>query len=135
MHEGIGLPVSARCGGVAEAFRGMAQSVGSAAGMIVAFFCGTLFALLSPGIWGRLVSEGIAMGEREPNDVLWLLLIKSDFYALLLVAFIGAAALWRRGNLMEMARSPWIIFVTASLIGVCMSGVSGIVGRSGWFAS
>ncbi len=135
MHEGIGLPVSA---GVVVwlKFSGSWRNLSEVQrGMIVAFFCGTLFALLSPGIWGRLVSEGIAMGEREPNDVLWLLLIKSDFYALLLVAFIGAAALWRRGNLMEMARSPWIIFVTASLIGVCMSGVSGIVGRSGWFAS
>lgn len=134
MHEGFGLPVSIGvCAWLwlSGSWRKLSEAQ---RGMVKAFFIGTMFALLSPGIWGRFLSEGIGVGDRIPNDVWWLLMLKSDFYTLALVVFVVVMALCRRKRLVEMSRTPWIIFVVASLVSACMSGSSGIVGRSGWFA-
>lgn len=134
MHEGLGVSVSVGLCAWMWMSKPWRELSSVQRGMVISFFCGTLFALLSPGIWGRFIAEGFGVGERIPNDVLWLLLLKSDFYALSLVIFVAFMAVFRRHRLVEMSHTPWIIFVVASIVAACMSGSSGIVGRSGWFA-
>lgn len=135
MHEGLGLPVSAGlCVWLLLSGRWKRLSV-TQRGMIVAFFAGTLVVMSSPGIWRRFVSEGLMVGDRIPNDVVWVLLLKSDFYTLGLLAVIAVMAVCDMARLKELVRTPWIVYVTASLAGAFLSATSGIVGRSGWFAS
>lgn len=92
------------------------------------FFAGAVLCFFSPGIWGRFASERVA------DDPMWLLVAKSDFYALILVIVVAVEAVFRRARLMAAVRSPWLVFAVASLASMCMSAVGGIVGRSGWFA-
>ncbi len=95
------------------------------------FAVGSLWCFLSPGIWMRFGSLA------EPDDPLWLLLLKSDLIPMLLYLFLFAKALTVSGRheLMSRIRTPWMIFALASFGAFLFSAVSGIVGRSGWFAT
>lgn len=95
------------------------------------FVAGAAWCFFSPGIWSRLGADV------EPDDVLWLLLLKSDFLPLMLYVFLGFKACTRLGRreLKERAKTPWVVFAVASVGAFLFSAVSGIVGRSGWFAS
>ncbi len=95
------------------------------------FVAGAAWCFFSPGIWARLGSG------YEPDDELWLLLLKSDMIPMLLYAFIMVSVLTRKGRnrLSMMLKSPWAVFVIASFGSFLFSAVSGVVGRSGWFAT
>ena len=47
---------------------------------------------------------------------------------------IGLCFTKSRHAIMQSARTPWIIFAIAAIASMCFSAMSGIVGRSGWFA-
>lgn len=134
MHEGMGVPVAI---GImvwtllTGSFRYLTRVQ---RGIVIFFIVGAMLAFLSPGIWGRFFSLGTD-GHSKPNDPMWLLVLKSDFYVLILMAVIVIEALCDRKKLIEILRTPWTIFVVAAIVSACFSAVSGIVGRSGWFAS
>lgn len=95
-----------------------------------AFTIGCLAVLLSPGIWLRF----FRVSNRVPDDPMPLLLLKSDFLVLLLIAVIIIFKFYKKDSLNKLINSNWIIFATAAVISAMFSAVSGIVGRSGWFA-
>lgn len=99
----------------------------------VAWSCvaGALWCLLSPGTWLRL-------GEiSEPDDPLGLLLLKSDYIPLAYYIVLICLTLFKSGRrlLTKLWKTPWFLFSLASFGAFLFSAVSGIVGRSGWFAS
>lgn len=134
MHEGIGIPVTAGLMAwlwLTGSWRNLTETQ---RGTIISFIIGAVFVFVSPGIWNRFVSIS---GDSHiiPNDPMWLLVLKSDFYVLILLVVIGIEVLRDRRRLVSAARSSWSIFVVSAVVSACFSAVSGIVGRSGWFAS
>lgn len=130
MHEAIGVPLA--CGLIAYqimagAWKGLAKVQ---RGMVVSFMCGVAWGFFAPSLWSRLGQN------TTPDDPLFILLLKSDSIALLLlvVIAIGMCFAKTRKLIMEAARTPWVIFAVAAIASMCFSAMSGIVGRSGWFA-
>lgn len=99
--------------------------------LLLCFIFGTVVAATSPGIWHR------AAADSEPNDILLWLFLKSDVIVGVLYAVMAAALLTPRGRgaVRAMLASPVLILVVATLPALVISLRSGIVGRSGWFAS
>lgn len=128
MHEAMGLPLS--CGLIAYFFFTRAhKSMPTIQRLsVLAFFAGSAFTLLSRALWCRLNSI------TEVNDPMPILVLKSDFFVLALIVLIIVAYFVSRKRLIKAIYSPWILFVVAALASCCISAVSGIVGRSGWFA-
>ncbi len=125
MHEAASMPL---CAGIAVyMFYGGAKPVKK---LFYSFVSGAIIVTFSPGIWLR------ASHLSTPDDILPVLLLKSDFAALLVLLGILVCLLQkkRRERLKNSLSQPVCIFAVASLISMTMSGVSGIVGRSGWFA-
>lgn len=131
MHEA--MSVSLLCGIAAYAFinRNFYASLNRSHRIALkAFICGVAIVFFAPGIWIRFG------GNITPDDPLHILLLKSDFIALALLAMttVGLCiAPWRK-NIIEAIHTPWIIFAVAATASLCFSAVSGIIGRSGWFA-
>lgn len=131
MHEA--MSVSLLCGIVAYAFmnRKFYTTLTRSHRMALkAFACGVVIVFFAPGIWIRFG------GNITPDDPLHILLLKSDFLALGMLAMLCVGmcfAPWRK-KIIAAAHTPWIIFVVASIASMCFSAVSGIIGRSGWFA-
>lgn len=131
MHEAIGFPLA--CGIICYLFTRAKQSHIdniSKKCNTAAFIFGGFFSITSPASYSRLVNTyGIT-----PDDPAWLLYLKSDFLVLALVATLIILWFTHRHKLLQLARSPWVIFVVAAIASSIFSAVSGIVGRSGWFA-
>lgn len=131
MHEAMSMPLL--CGIVAYAFinREFYPSLNQSHKVALkTFVIGVAIVFFSPGIWMRFGKNV------SPDDPLLMLLLKSDFIALGLFALIGVGmciAPWRK-KIIEAGHTSWIIFVVAAAVSLCFSAVSGIVGRSGWFA-
>ncbi len=98
--------------------------------MFVAYSIGAIFCVLSPGIWMRTGRLG------EPDDVLWLLLLKSVPLTLIMAAILLILCLFQDGRkwIWSQIHSEIGILIFASLFSVCFVCVGGIVGRSGWFS-
>lgn len=92
------------------------------------FLAGALLCLGSVGTWRRVAADKVA------DDSVGMILLKSDFYALILLIVIVAYALFRRRELVDKMKSAWGILAVAAMASMCFSAVGGIVGRSGWFA-
>ncbi|MCM1518708.1 MAG: DUF6056 family protein [Pseudoflavonifractor sp.] len=129
MHEACGLAASA--GLVVYFWLNPSARPSTRAGRwsVIMFFLGALMPLMSPSFWSRVGSAGT-----DPNDPMWLLVIKSDFYALTLVLVIIFMAVATPRRLAAMMRSSWAVYAVAAIVSMAISAVSGIVGRSGWFA-
>lgn len=99
--------------------------------LLLCFLFGTVVAATSPGIWHR------AAAVSEPNDTLLWLFLKSDAIVGVFYAALLASAAFPRGRrlLRSMFASPVLILAVATLPALAISLRSGIVGRSGWFAS
>lgn len=130
MHEAIGVPMA--CGLIA--YQIMTRKWRSLDKirrlLIVSFMLGVAWGFFAPSLWSRLGNN------TTPDDPLFMLLLKSDSLALLLLAMIGVGMCvnsWRN-KILEAARTPWIIFAVAAIASMCFSAMSGIIGRSGWFA-
>lgn len=97
--------------------------------LFIAFAIGSLLTI-SPNTIAR-GSDG-----RTPDDALPWLLLKSDPAVIFLWLVIAALALFPKGRkaVKDLMMSQMGIFAIAAFFSMCISGYSGIVGRSGWFA-
>lgn len=127
MHEAAGLPAACGLGAWLLINRNFTSLSPTRRITVLTFCLGAALSVTSPASWSRAANV-------EPNDPMWLLMLKSDFYALALTLLIAWAAAFRRRMLYEAIRSPWTVFTTAALASMCFSAIGGIVGRSGWFA-
>lgn len=129
MHEACGVPLAA--GLIVWWCICRPVSLRSRKGLlIIAFVAGALFAIASPGIWNRFGME--LTGARS----WWWTILISCFYSLLLILYITISLLTHpgRNKLSRLLKSPWIIFVVAAIVASLFCAVSGIIGRSGFFA-
>lgn len=130
MHEAVG--VSLVCG--------MIWHVGICGGrkdmtprrmwMLAGLVAGMAFVLASPALWHRLGAGG------EPDDAFVWIVLKNTSATLVLIICILIAAMRKslRGEVWSMMRGEWGVWVIAAVAGMCISAVSGIVGRPGWFS-
>lgn len=128
MHEAASLPLLAGmvCYCLLHGIRPERRQYAPLAGFVL----GVAWCVLSPGIISR-AGESIA-----PDDTPVMLLLKSCPVTLLMVLLIGAALIWRGGRrrLLELIKSPWLIYAVAATVSACICAIGGIVGRSGWFS-
>lgn len=95
-----------------------------------AFFVGAALAALSPGIVMR------SLRERTPDDLWWVLILKSAPITLLLLLAMCVALTrrrWRR-RLLRLLRGGWGLWAVSAVAGLALVVLGGIVGRSGWFS-
>lgn len=99
---------------------------------LVFFAVGAALTVLSPGIIRRFCG----MSDWTPDDPFLTLVLKSDYYALLLIIAVAVALCFPGGRrrLAQLAHTPWLIFAVGAVAAMTVSGMSGVVGRSGWFA-
>lgn len=95
--------------------------------MLCAFALGGLYAISSPGIWGRLGGGWIVDGEW------WELLLISSFYVLALGAIIIYMAIFSRRRLRVLCGGEWTVYAVSALVSLPVVAVGGIVGRPGMF--
>lgn len=128
MHEASGIPIS--FGFLVYFFinRNFNQYPLYSKIIMGAFVVGNILSLSSPGIWSRFLTE------RTPDDPAYLLILKSCFYALLLIVIILALTLQKKGRkiLYDFSHSYWIIFAIAGISQIIFVAAGGIIGRSGW---
>ncbi|MDE6669753.1 MAG: hypothetical protein K2K26_08750 [Muribaculaceae bacterium] len=101
--------------------------------LAICFCLGAAFTICSPALWSRFLT---ATGGGIPDDTpLWLFL-KSDIIAGVLWLMMGISAFTASGrkSLAVMLRSRAGIFALATFPATAISVVSGVVGRSGWYA-
>lgn len=127
MHEACGIALSA--GLIAYYVISNRRSDKKKKWIATSYITGSIFVLLSPGIWKRFGTSNAEVGIFE-------VLITSDFYLLLLLLIISVSLLTEGGRrrLSQMVGSRWIIFVVAATVSGCFSAVSGIIGRTGFFS-
>ena len=99
--------------------------------LLASFAVGVAEVMLSPGIWMRLGSA-----SAQADDALLPLLLKSAPLGLALIACIAAMACTRRGRaaLAADAHTPIVVWIIAAVGSTAFCAVSGVVGRSGWWA-
>lgn len=129
MHEACGISASAGLAAYFYLHRSSTPMPRIKRWTLWLFFVGATVPLLSPAFWWRVGSAGA-----DPDDPMWLLVLKSDFYALALTLFIVIARFAAPHRLAEMMKSSWTIYAVAAIVSMCISALGGIVGRSGWFA-
>lgn len=133
MHEASGMPLA--CGLVAwlylsKDYRNLARDQKT---MLKCFFVGALFSVSSPGSYERLFTRTCIAGEEAP---ILIGIVCSAYITLLMIAWIAIGLMIRpmRENMLRLARTPWVIFVVASVASLAFCAVSGIIGRTGWFS-
>ncbi len=130
MHEAIGVPLA--CGLIAyQIMTNVWKELNAIQRrMVMIFICGVAWGFFAPSLWSRLGQN------TTPDDPLLLLLLKSDSIALLLLILItiGLCLANTRKAILKAAHTPWIIYTVAAIASMCFSAMSGVVGRSGWFA-
>ncbi len=135
VHEAATLPLCAGMLWMAcvrrsvsfAAWRGLSRSRRI---MLVAFLAGVAVVVLSPGIIMR------ALREKTPDDVWWLLVVKSAPLTLLLLLAMLVSALRKssRGSLRAMLTGDAGFWAVCAVVALLFVAVGGIVGRSGWFS-
>ena len=98
--------------------------------MLISFVAGVAIVTLSPGIIMR------AMAEKTPDDVWWVLVLKSAPVTLvfLLVMICALFSSRKREKLRDMLMIDWAMWAVAAVAGLIFVAIGGIVGRSGWFS-
>ena len=97
---------------------------------VFCFGIGTFVVIFSPALFRRF-SNSL---DTIPDDPVWLLFLKSDFLVIPLLLLSILVLCLDKYKFIRLVRSGWIIFAIAAVISACISSVSGIVGRSGWFS-
>lgn len=98
--------------------------------MLGSFLAGVAVVTLSPGIIMR------AVGGNAPDDVWWMLVIKSAPVTLVMLCVMLVSLTSRAGRekLRLMLVSDRAMWVVSALVAMGFVAVGGIVGRSGWFS-
>lgn len=132
MHEAASTPICAGWLAYLAVTRSWRQISASKRMVLIFFAVGAVLTVLSPGIIRRFSG----MSDWTPDDPFLPLVLKSDYYALLLTLAVAVALCFRGGrrHLAELAHTPWLIFTVGAFTGMIVSGLCGVVGRSGWFA-
>lgn len=132
MHEAASAPLLVGLVGYAALNRDVRHGIGRRQRLLLASFAiGVAEVTLSPGIWMRF---GTAAAQAD--DPLLPLLLKSAPLGLALIACIAAMACTRRRRaaLAADAHSPIAVWIIAAVGSTAFCAVSGVVGRSGWWA-
>lgn len=98
--------------------------------IFIGFGLGVLEVVLSPGIWMRLIRSS----GRLPDAPFPILFLISDFLVIILFLVTTIILIVNKDLIKKLFNGPFCIFFVASIISAFFSGVSGIIGRSGWFA-
>lgn len=126
MHEALGFPIAA---GliiyflISHNWKGLSIVRKL---MAVALILGGIFPLTSAPSWHRVG----AMRQPEP---IWEMLLTSAGWLCLLIIAIIILAIRNPQRLLSLIRSPWIIFVLASVLSCGFMLISQFGGRTGWF--
>ena len=131
MHEAASLPVAAAM--MWLWWRGDGCRPGRAArGALWAFAAGCVLVASSPGVWGRLgASPG---GADHPLPLQLLYSAPLAFVAAAVVAAAMCGGRGRRWMASVMADRMWSGAAVACVVALVFCAVSGVTGRSGWFA-
>ena len=133
MHEACGLPISAaailyillrdRSLGI------LTESPRRA--LYISYGIGTFIPFLSPAFYRRLFST---VSDAVPDDSILTIFLKSDYYIILLFVILMVILLSDSKKLKAILTSHTSFWIIAAVISAMISSVSGVVGRSGWFA-
>lgn len=125
MHEAASLPLL--IGMVYLALRGRHRYDRA---MLVCFGIGVLVVVTSPALWSRAGNLG------QADDPLVWLMLKSDALGLILYGIVIFSLILRttRKRMQMMLSGPFGAWTLACGLAMAISAVSGVVGRSGWFA-
>lgn len=127
MHEGSSVPLCASLAIFLLYTRGYRRIGGDRKLLLAGLVAGTLYCILSPGIWMR------AAGEKMIDGPWWWLIGCSSYFVLALVAAVVVCLFWRREALARLVRGPWAVFVMMALMSLPIVVFGGIVGRPGFF--
>lgn len=133
MHDASGMPLA--CGlavwlYMSKSYRDLTRTQHI---LLKCFFAGTLFLISSPGSYERLFFRTSINGEDLPA----LTVVPCSAYITLLMMVwlaVGMSIRSMRAKMLSLARTPWVIFVVASIVSLAFCAVSGIIGRTGWFS-
>ncbi|MDE7407981.1 MAG: hypothetical protein K2M76_06125, partial [Muribaculaceae bacterium] len=130
MHEAVGLPLVCGMTWYVFACGGRRSLTARRVWMLAGLVAGCAFVLASPALWHRLGAG------HEPDDSLYILLLKNTSATVLLFVCLLVSLLRNRWRSALWSRlcGAWGVWVVAALAGMCISVVSGIVGRPGWFS-
>lgn len=128
-HEACGGPISAAL--VIWMFfnRHKHPLQGLRLAILIFYVIGSLSPYISPAGWNRLNENSVQ------DDPYLILLLKNCFVVILLIITLAVA--WITGHttrLLQLFKSPWLIWVVGAIISMFTSTMGGIVGRAGWFA-
>lgn len=129
-HEACGLPLVVAIALYAWIPSGRHNFTPLQRRLFFSYICGSVIPLCSPMLYSRL----LGVTDNFPaDDPMWLILLKSDYLVILLVIFIAILFCNHRLH-REIIHSDILIWVVAAIGSACFSAISGVQGRSGWFA-
>ena len=126
MHEAMGLPmavglilwfISARNWNTLSKARKL---------MAIMMIVGGIFPITAPSSWERI-------GKMlQPEPFAEMMILSAGWLCLLLIA-IAFTSVRNPYKLQRLIRSPWIIYLSASILSCCLMLLSQFGGRTGWF--
>ena len=133
MHEASGVPLA--CGIVvwlclSKSYR---QLLGEQKVLLWCFLAGALFSMSSPGSYERLFFRTTIL---DKNLSVVNVVVCSAYITSIMMAWlaVGMSIRSMRAKMLSLVRTPWVIFVVASIVSSAFCAVSGIIGRTGWFS-
>lgn len=132
MHEGEGMALCVGLMTYIYKVRGWRNLNKRERVMAVCIALSAIFVVSSPASWSRLGNVSEMANKRGAIEIL----LSSNFYLLLLVVVLSLmlVSAQGRGMLRRKLHSDWIIFAVAAMVSAFFSVISGIVGRTGFFA-
>ena len=130
-HEACGLPVAVAlivCSKIPPVSQWWADNRRR---LCAAYVGGSLIPLFSPALYNRLFDNG---EHYVPDDPMWLVVAKSGYIALIFIVVLGLALILNRRIRKKIMQSDIPFWTVASVGSLAFCAVSGVVGRSGWFA-
>ncbi|MDE7414541.1 MAG: hypothetical protein K2N05_12250 [Muribaculaceae bacterium] len=133
MHEACGFPIAVSgllwCMVHKRSLKGILKS--NKGPLFISYALGMFIPFLSPAFYGRVFSS---ISVTTPDDSPLMIFLKSDYYVLILICIIILFVACKKMNLREIIFSPTFFWICAGVVSSLISAVSGVVGRSGWFA-
>lgn len=129
-HEAAGMPIVAALAFYFLFIRKFKSLPALSRIIIIAFIIGGLFSVTSPRSYSRLGADSI------PDDSIPILILKSSFFVialLIILAMLFCNKSWKN-KVIELYKTPWIIFVIGAIFSMLFVAIGGVVGRSGMFS-